>query len=118
MLQVLGTIRIRFLQKKSKKKFHACVPLKQNVIILKNLPVKGLCGWYLSVRGPLPSYNPILPLEDCIRVYSLHILRGGGGANQKEGSGATVTYSQRGGGANQKEGSGATVHKARSKIPT
>ncbi len=27
MLQALGTIRIRFLQKKSKKKFHACVPL-------------------------------------------------------------------------------------------
>ncbi len=28
MLQALGTIRFRFLQKKSKKKFHACVPLK------------------------------------------------------------------------------------------
>ncbi len=28
MLQALGTIRIWFLQKKSKKKFHACVPLR------------------------------------------------------------------------------------------
>ncbi len=27
MLQALGTIWFRFLQKKSKKKFHACVPL-------------------------------------------------------------------------------------------
>jgi hypothetical protein len=28
VLQALGTIWFRFLQKKSKKKFHACVPLK------------------------------------------------------------------------------------------
>jgi hypothetical protein len=28
VLQALGTIRFRFLQKKSNKKFHACVPLK------------------------------------------------------------------------------------------
>ena len=27
VLQALGTIRFRFLQKKSKKNFHACVPL-------------------------------------------------------------------------------------------
>jgi hypothetical protein len=27
VLQALGTIRFQFLQKKSKKKFHACVPL-------------------------------------------------------------------------------------------
>ncbi len=30
MLQALGTIRFRFLQKKSKKKIHACVPLTRN----------------------------------------------------------------------------------------
>ncbi len=33
VLQALGTIRIRFLQKKSKKKFHACVPLKKQVAV-------------------------------------------------------------------------------------
>ncbi len=29
MLQALGTIKFRYLQKKSKKNFHACVPLKR-----------------------------------------------------------------------------------------
>jgi hypothetical protein len=54
-------------------------------IILKNLPVKGLCGWYLSVRGPLPSYNPIPPLN-IVYVYTvyIHILGGGGGGSKPE----------------------------------
>jgi hypothetical protein len=31
VLQALGTIWFRFLQKKSKKKFHACVPLREGL---------------------------------------------------------------------------------------
>jgi hypothetical protein len=35
-LQALGTIWFRFLQKKSKKNFHACVPLKGFGILVQN----------------------------------------------------------------------------------
>ena len=40
VLQALGTIRIRFLQKKVKKKFHACVPLSMHQHILALLLAK------------------------------------------------------------------------------
>jgi|688.fasta_scaffold292928_1 hypothetical protein len=48
VLQALGTIRFRFLQKKSLKKVHACVPLKP-----ANSGVKGGYDSY-------PSLNPTL----------------------------------------------------------
>jgi hypothetical protein len=35
VLQALGTIWFRFLQKKSKKKFHACVPLREMNFCIK-----------------------------------------------------------------------------------
>ncbi len=33
MLQALGTIWLQFLQKKILKKFHACVPLKEHMLL-------------------------------------------------------------------------------------
>jgi hypothetical protein len=49
----------------------------QNVVILKNWPVKGLCGRYLSVWG-LDPHTP--PLTHCICIYSTLIHTGKGGS--------------------------------------
>jgi hypothetical protein len=45
MLQALGTIWFKFLQKKSKKNFHACVPLREGGLRMKSfscLPLEGI----------------------------------------------------------------------------
>ena len=47
MLQALGTIKIRFLQKKSKKKFHACVPL----ILTTHTASDRMDSWMVTWRG-------------------------------------------------------------------
>jgi hypothetical protein len=71
---------------------------------LKNLPVKGFCGRCLSVRGPLPSSDPIHPPPPthCIRVHCI----------------ITHTGKRGGGELTREKVRGATVHKAGSKIPT
>ncbi len=38
----------------------------QNVVIYKNLPVKGLCGRCQSVSGPFPSYRLLFPVPEFI----------------------------------------------------
>jgi hypothetical protein len=60
VLQALGTIWFRFLQKKSKKKFHACVPLK--VVTSEKIGGSGVTStlgtWYGGVvMGVLLSFN-------------------------------------------------------------
>ncbi len=69
----------------------------------KNLPVKGLCVRFLSVWGPIHSYDPIPPLTYCIWVYCKlnHTGKGGGGKRWT-----------------REKVRGATIHKAGSKIPT
>ncbi len=42
VLQALGTIRFRFLQKKSKQKIHACVPLGMTKDENELVPFEGL----------------------------------------------------------------------------
>ncbi len=65
----------------------------QNVVILQNLPVTGLCGRYLSLCGP----EPHAPLTRCIRVYSIlvHTEKGVGGRvepeRRKKGDGKQFT---------------------------
>jgi hypothetical protein len=63
---------------------------------IKIIPVKGISGRCLSVRGPLPSYNTIAPLT----VFLFTQVRGEGGELTRE------------------KVRGATVHKAGLKIPT
>ncbi len=71
---------------------------------LKNWPVKVLGGRCLSVWGPLPSYDPILPppLTHGIRVYRYIIL----------------IHTRKGGRANQRECYWTNSSQSRSKIPT
>ncbi len=49
MLKALRTIRIRFLQKKSKTKFHACVPLNYGIISLLILTINFLALFFQYV---------------------------------------------------------------------
>jgi hypothetical protein len=73
----------------------------QDVVILKNWPVKGFFGRCLSVCGP----EPCTPLTHCSRVYSIqYLFTHGRGEGWEIWSREKVT--------------GATVHKAGSKIPT
>ncbi len=69
-----------------------------NVVILKNWPVKGLRGRWLSVWDPEPHTPP--PPCNLQTVYNVH------------------AYSHREGGSTREKGRGATVQKAGSKIPT
>jgi hypothetical protein len=48
VLQALGTIKFRFLQKKSKKKFHACVPLSEDTDVMRS--VYEDASWGLEVN--------------------------------------------------------------------
>jgi hypothetical protein len=67
----------------------------QNVVIYKNLSVKGLCRRCLSVRGPEPHFPTVY-------VYRVYLFTQGRG-------GESLT---------REKGRGAAVHKAGSKIPT
>ncbi len=56
MLQALGTIWFRFLQKKSKKKFHACVLLNNAAL---NIASTGfLISFYGAIRVLFLWNNP------------------------------------------------------------
>ncbi len=64
-----------------------------------------VCGRYLSVWGPLPSYDPITPLHT-VYVFTVYLF------TQRRG------WGPRGGESWTREKvSGATVHKAGPKIP-
>ncbi len=65
--------------------------LNMQNVILKNLPVKGLCGKCLSVWGPEPHCPPPLHI---IYVYAAYLLtqeRGGGVETERSGEGQPFT---------------------------
>ncbi len=77
MLQALGTIRFRFLQKKSKKNFHACVPLKEKpafrVRCLYSSFVHGVSrvGGGAEVNCMVSEAESSGALSFCVRSYRL-----------------------------------------------
>jgi hypothetical protein len=71
VLQALGTIRIRFLQKKSKKKFHACVPLNHLATGVNDACEK-LTNDVVDVMENLPTVS--MSLGENIPPMSLNIV--------------------------------------------
>ncbi len=67
MLQALGTIKFRFLQKKSKKNFHACVPLKVLKCLLNKMFLEDFLGMVKTMGTALVVF-PLIAILECNAV--------------------------------------------------